>query len=64
MSKDKPKKHPVNLKLDTEEYELLTKLAAEDGRSRTNYVLVALRRQLYTSRRPSDSPDGITRTIS
>lgn len=41
-----PKKHPVNLKFDDEEYEKLTKLADADHRSRVNYLMNLIRRHL------------------
>ena len=40
------KKHPVNLKFDDDEYELLTKFAELESRSRVNYLLILIRRHL------------------
>lgn len=38
------KKHYLNLELSPDEYTALTNLAKDDGRSRSNYALIVLRR--------------------
>lgn len=48
------KKHPINIKLDTDDYNLLRRLAAETDRSITNYVIVIVKRELKTARLRGD----------
>ncbi len=53
-SKGSLKRHPLNLLLDDDEYARLTERAKADRRSRVNYVLVVLRRHLFTKDLPGD----------